>query len=50
MLGLTAATVWAGVALLVKLTGGRLGREDAPPTDRRTDEPARPAERELAHA
>ena len=49
MLGLSAATIWAGAALLITLTGGRLGREDTP-SRRRTDEPARPAERELAHA
>ena len=49
VLGFSAATVWVGVALLTMLTGGRLGREDTP-SRRRTDEPARPAERELAHA
>ncbi len=48
VLGLTVATIWAGVALLIKLTGGRLGRVEAlPPL--RTDEPARPVERVLAH-
>lgn len=31
MLGLTTATVWAGVALLIKLTHGRLGQADQPP-------------------
>jgi membrane protease YdiL (CAAX protease family) len=48
VLGLSAATVWAGVALLITLTGGRLGRDD--PSQPRTNKPPRSVDRELAHA
>jgi membrane protease YdiL (CAAX protease family) len=49
VLALSAATIWAAVALLIKLTGGRLGREPAPSRNQ-TDRPVVPVERELAPA
>ncbi|MEO8690201.1 MAG: CPBP family intramembrane glutamic endopeptidase [Solirubrobacteraceae bacterium] len=49
VLGLSAVTIWAAVGLLIKLTGGRLGRDDAP-SHPEANRPARRAEPELAHA
>jgi membrane protease YdiL (CAAX protease family) len=49
LLGLSAATIWAGVAMLIKLTGGRLGREEAQP-DLPTGESTHTAPRELVLA
>ena len=49
LLGLSAATIWAGVAVLIKLTGGRLGREDVRP-DLPTGESTHTAARELVPA
>lgn len=48
-LGLGAATIWAGVALLIKLTDGRLGRDVTAPLAE-THEPRRAVERDLVHA